>query len=140
MTHDIRKFINLVESIAYKANGYNIVSSPSKSEMNRLAQTATTNEGLRAIIDLTSGKLYVWDGYHATHDDASKLLGVEDYLPLHLWSGYVEFTFDSWDDDEEAKADMEKKANLVKDNADIVRIYGADPQIKVEWNSDDFYF
>ena len=149
----MREIINLVkpllvEAVAYRGNGFQIISDPSVAQLRAMMEKANHNEGLRAVI---SGQLFVWDGYFMNHDEANKVLGGDDDVETpkkHLRRDHVELDvanldMDDWsEDDDDHDGDFAKDvviglAETIRSNRIIRAFYGIDARIMVDDGSND---
>jgi hypothetical protein len=77
--NNLRHWITLVEAIAYRGRGFNVIRNPSKAQYVTMCaglKRLDSDEGLmRGLLD-TDGTVYVWDAYYAEHEQISRSIGV----------------------------------------------------------------
>lgn len=73
--------------IAIKQDDLVVIENPTVSQIEAMMEKANHAEGLRCII---ADRLYVWDGYHATHDEVERLLNANPLVIGHLFEHYFQ--------------------------------------------------
>lgn len=150
MTHPMRSLMQLCEmadlaSTVYERGDLIVLKNPPKRDFLRLYRTVDKShgEGLRAVI-VNDGDLFVWDGYFANHDEVATWMHLDVHADMHLWNAYVEIDISNInepisDDEPDRKEVGDRQAAFVRANPNIQRLYGADAQIKIEDDYEDWW-
>lgn len=120
-----------------------VYSNPTRREFARLQSLIedTHREGIRALIDLSDGTLYCWDGYYHDHHEMAIKLGLTTgSIALHLWQGHPEIDMGEIDPtDEDDRGSALDICRSVLTNPCLRRLYGEKFDAKVEFQDRDVW-